>query len=122
MSRATMPQYEIQLRTFQFSEQILRLVRSFSKRIEADIIRKQLVRSATSIGANIIEAKHFSSRKEFIQYMQISLRSSREAEYWIKLSISSKICYKTAGENALDECTEISKILSTILVRSKERK
>lgn len=117
-----MPQYEIQLRTFQFSEQVLRLVRVFPRRTEGDVIKKQLIRSATSIGANIIEAKHSSSRKEFIQYMQISLRSSKETEYWIKLSISSRLCNDIDGNKILSESIEISKILSTILIRSKKSK
>lgn len=111
--------YNIQERTFQFSDTIIKWSRALPRNIEADIIRRQLLRSVTSIGANIIEAKHALTRREYIQYLQIALRSSRESEYWLRLCDSVGYMTKLCDNSLTGECSEISKILATILVRSK---
>lgn len=110
---------EIQERTFQFSKTVIEWTRVLPRNMEADVIRKQILRSATSICANVTEARHALTRKEYIQYLQIALRSSRESEYWLRLCGSIGHTTKLAKFDVHDECSQISKILATILVRSK---
>ena len=109
----------IQERTFKFSKTVIEWTRVLPRNIEADILRKQILRSATSVCANITEAQHALTRKEYIQYLQIALRSSRESEYWLRLCGSVGYATKLVNYDVHDECSQISKILATILVRSK---
>lgn len=110
---------DVQERTFQFSYTVIKWLRELPHNIEAAIIRRQLLRSATSIGANITEARHALTRREYIQYLQIVLRSSRESEYWLRLCRSVGNFPKMGDNDIYSECCEISKILATMLVCSK---
>lgn len=76
--------------SFQFSLKILDLYKHLLVRKEF-ILSKQLLRSATSIGANIEEAIEASSKKEFIHKMIISLKEAKETRYWLKLLAESKL-------------------------------
>lgn len=83
-------------------------------------LRKQVIRSSTSIGANITEAQHAISKKEFLLYMHIAFRSSAETEYWITILGRTGLISKENAESLLSENSQISKILSSILVTTKK--
>lgn len=106
-------------RTTEFSKKVIRFFKNVRWTIESDIVRKQVIRSATSIGANLIEAKYASTRKEFIQYNHIALRSSGETSYWLELFSEMD----TSGHlnDIKMECVELSKILSAILIKTKSK-
>lgn len=106
-------------RTFQYGILILGLLEKIRTSSGSFMLRNQLARSATSIGANIIEAQHASSKKQFLQYIQVALRSSRESEYWLRITLSQKMLPGEVTGKALQENCEISKILATILIRGK---
>jgi|SRR5699024_4962935 len=74
----------IQSKSFNFPLQIIELYRKLLKEKEY-VISKQLLRSATSIGANIEEATAAQSRKDFLSKMSISSKEARETNYWLKL-------------------------------------
>jgi four helix bundle protein len=80
----------------------------------------QLLRSSTSIGANIIEGKSSSSKKEFIRYYEIALKSANETKYWICL-------YRDGIKNTpeikelLNEAIEISKIIAASIIKLKKK-
>lgn len=80
----------------------------------------QLLRSGTSVGANLEEAKAASSRREFVRYCEIALRECREAVYWVRIGNaigllpSESIKLQREGE-------EISKILAAVVIKSKRR-
>jgi four helix bundle protein len=82
-------------------------------------LANQLVRSGTSIGANIEEAQSAMSKKDFIRSMHISLKEARETYYWIQVITTSKIFKETLTKNILKENEEIIKILVTIIKNSK---
>ena len=82
----------------------------------------QLVRSATSIGANIVEAKASSSKKDFIKYFDIALKSANETKYWLGLFRDATNEDKTTIEPLLCEADEISKILGSSLLTLKNKK
>lgn len=105
-------------RCFDFSISIIKLSESLQEKRTNWIIRDQLIRSATSIGANVVEGGNSTSRKEFINYFQISLKSSSETLYWLALlkEINSN---KVKIDNLIEECTEIKKLISTIILNTK---
>lgn len=79
-----MPELKILDRTFQFSLRILELYKKLISQKEY-IISKQLLRSATSIGANVHEASAAYSKKEFAHKMSLASKEARETQYWLKL-------------------------------------
>ena len=78
----------------------------------------QLLRSATSIGANIIEGKAGSTKKDWIRYLTIGLKSSNETKYWLCLIRDTIEIDKNKIQELLKEADEISKILASIIINS----
>ena len=109
----------IQDRTLVFSIEVVRLIRQLPRSVESDILRKQIIRSSTSIGANIREAQSGSSKREFLQYMQIALRSARETEYWLEILSQLELLSIEPSMKLLQENQEISRILTAILRTGK---
>ena len=106
-------------RCFNFSLSVLGLTESLKEQRANWILLDQLVRAATSIGANVVEGGSSVSRKEFINYFQISLKSASETLYWLALlkEINKNKINKIDG--LLAECTEIKKLISTIILNTK---
>ncbi len=75
----------------------------------------QLLRSGTSIGANVNEAIQGQSRKDFLHKMSIALKEAAETEYWIKLLFASDYLNKEESEVMLKNCQELIKLLTTIV-------
>lgn len=114
-----MPLATIPERTFQFSRNILQAIPSIFKTFDSQILGRQLIRSATSVGANVIEAQHSSTKPQFLQYYHIALRSSRETEYWLRLIISERSRPDNQLTVLLSESQEISRILAASILRMK---
>ncbi len=79
------------------------------------VLSKQLLRSGTSIGANVMEGLRAQSRKDFISKMNIALKEANESEYWIRLLMDTGYLNKTNNQSLLIECKEICRILSSIV-------
>ncbi len=88
----------------------------------SDIIARQLLRSATSICANYIEAQAASSRKDFTNYIHIALKSANESKYWLALLRDLEKLEMKTTTSLLDELEEISNILGASLLKLKGRK
>lgn len=86
------------------------------------IISDQLLRSATSIGANVIEAQAASSKRDFIRFFEISLKSANETKYWLGLLRDSTNADKKEINNQLQENGEIAKILGASLLTLKNKR
>lgn len=80
----------------------------------------QFLRSSTSVGANVIEAKSSSSKREFINYFQIALKSCNETKYWLCLIRDGMKINSTALNGLLKEADELSKILARSVLTMKE--
>jgi len=85
------------------------------------VMSKQLLRSATSIGANAHEAHNAQSDREFIAKMYIALKEATETEFWIELLIRTDYLSRQQGDNILADCVELKKILTTIIKSAKAR-
>jgi len=106
-------------RTFQFSITIVRFIRLLPESSERQVFSRQLLRSATSIGANITEAQYSSTKRQFLQYYQIALRSSHETTYWLKLLYNLHGILRESLTNILNENEQISKVLTTSILNAK---
>lgn len=108
--------FDLKKRTFIFSLDIINFIKKLPRDYACEIICKQLLRSAMSIGANIIEAQAAPSKKDFANFYNIALKSANESKYWLMLLIHSKFCDETTGKTLLQECEEISNILAKCLI------
>jgi len=77
-----------------------------------------LLRSATSIGANIVEGSAGSSRKDWLKFLIIALKSANETKYWLCLIRDTMDCDKNKVLEILPEADELSKIIASIIIRS----
>ncbi len=110
-------------RLFNFAVAIITLIRKFPKSPEYQVISYQLCKSATSSGANYEEAQAGSSKQDFIYKTEISLREMKESNYWLRIirEIEEESLQERERLNELiGESEELSKILATIIVRTKE--
>jgi len=109
----------IRERAYKYALQVIKFIDTLPKDQAGMIIGKQLLRSATSIGANIIEAKSASSRRDFINFYTHSLKSANESKFWLGLLRDSG---KMADDNSpalLQETVEISNILAASILTLK---
>jgi len=114
---------DVKIRAYHFSLKIIKFVNELPDKRAFWSIGDQLLRSATSIGANMIEAQSSSSRKEFIKYYEISLKSANETKYWLCLLRDSYPDLKTKCTELLNELTEICNMLgSSVLTLKGKRK
>ena len=105
-----------------FAARIVKLNKYLIKEKKETVISKQIIRSATSIGANANEAIYGQSKADFIAKLQISLKETAETEYWLRLLILSDYITDKEGNSLLDDCLEIKRILISTLKTAKEHK
>jgi len=86
------------------------------------VIGNQLLRSGTSIGANVVEAKSASSRKDYTNYFTIALKSANETKYWLLLLKCSVDYEKDVIETLLKEVSELANIIGASVVKLKKGK
>ena len=108
-------------RLIRFSIAIIRFCGKLKKSREYKEVASQLIRSGTSIGANVIEAKASSSRRDYTKFFEIALKSANETKYW--LILIEKCCDKDSkAKELLLEADEISKIIGSSLLTLKGKK
>ncbi len=94
-----------------FASKIIKLNQYLIKNKKEYVISKQIIRSGTSIGANITEANYGQSRADFISKMHIALKETAETEYWLKLLELSECISEDMTANLLNDCIEIKRLL-----------
>ncbi|MFD2098690.1 four helix bundle protein [Flagellimonas iocasae] len=109
----------IEDRSFEFSLKIIKLVKNLKENNEY-IFADQLLRSSTSIGANVAEAGAGQSRKDFISKMAIASKEARETRYWLRLIDKANLT-DLCMQEYLDEVDQIVKILTKIVKTSQEK-
>lgn len=114
--------YNIRHRCYYFSKDVVLFVGGCKYDKVYHSIFDQLVRSATSIGANIVEGKAGSSRKDWKNFYVIALKSSNEAKYWLCLIRDTIEVDKTRIAILIKEADEISNIIAKIIINSDELK
>lgn len=109
----------IKNKSYRFSLKIIEIYKDLTKEKKEFILSKQLVRSGTSIGANIEEAIGAQSKNDFISKISISYKEARETLYWIKLLNDSGFLNKHQSDTLIYDCEELLKILGAIQRTSK---
>ena len=89
---------------------------------EIESVFKQLLRSGTSIGANVSEAQDAESKSDFIHKLMIALKEARETNYWLIILNKSEIISEKEFKSLVTDCTELIKILISIIKKAKRIK
>jgi four helix bundle protein len=112
--------YDLEERTFQFAKGIRLFIKSLEKTIANFEDIKQVVRSSGSVGANYIEANESFSKKDFVFRIKISRKEAKESIYWLRLiNETNEFANKKIAEELIQESTELKKIFSSIIEKSK---
>jgi len=114
----------LKFRSYKFCLNVIDFLEILPKNYIYQVIGKQLLRAATSIAANIIEAQGCSSKKDFINFFHISLKSSNETKFWLSL-LNEKLKDQKTKQQAkelLNEAIEISKMLAASLLTLKGKR
>lgn len=114
---------DIRKRAFSFALRIIKLARFIDKNEpSARILARQILKSGTSIGANIEEGQAAESKADFIHKYNISLKEAREVLYWLRLIKESEIVKEDKISDLIKEASEITKIIGKIIVNTKNGK
>ena len=116
------PKTELKYRCYYYSIKIIKFLETLPEKKIYWVISDQLLRAATSIGANIVEAKASSSKKDFIKFYEIALKSANETKYWLGLLRDATDADKNKVSQLLKEVEEISKMLGSSLLTLKNKK
>lgn len=109
--------YDLEERTLNFAQRIIGYIEKLPKTLANNEIGKQLIRAATSVGANYIEANEALGKKDFVMKVRTSKREAKESCYWLKLS--RPLQEEQEKEDLIQESTELMKILGSIIEKSK---
>ena len=110
---------EIRDRSYEFSLRVIRLVQGWPKNDAGFVLGKRLLRSATSIGANVEEAIGAFSKQDFRYKMSVALKEARETNYWLRLMRDSNLLKAELIEPIIGESVEVRKMLTAIVKTSK---
>ncbi len=105
-----------------FAVRIIKLNRFLIDTKRETVISKQIIRSGTSIGANINEANYAQSKADFISKLHIALKKTAETEYWIKLLAMSHYIDSKMSDSLLYDCIEIKRLLVASIKTAKNDK
>lgn len=110
-------------KSINFGARIVKLHLYLVKTKHETVLSKQILRSGTSIGANINEAQYGNSKADFIAKLHIALKEAAETEYWLHILQKSDYLDDNMASSLLDDCLEIKKILITSIntAKSKEK-
>jgi four helix bundle protein len=109
-------------RTYSLSLAVINLMNNLPQKRAVWVIADQLLRSSTSIGANIVEARASSSRLEFKKFYEISLKSANETKYWFNLLKDAKFVSEKDVQSLIQETDEISRMLGSSVMKLKNIK
>ncbi len=111
----------ILIKSKQFALRIIRLYKYLCDRKKEFVLSKQILRSGTSIGANAKEASVAQSKADFYAKLSISLKEAAETEYWLEILHESEYIDDKQFEGINGDCTEILKILTSILKTRQQK-
>ena len=108
----------IQHKSFEFALKTIQVCKDLKINGEF-VLSNQLLKSSTSIGANVEEAQIAQSRKDFIHRISIAYKEARETNYWLRLLYASQQINSSIATDLLDDIQELEKILASIIISTK---
>ncbi|MEO8209779.1 MAG: four helix bundle protein [bacterium] len=109
----------IQRKSYNFSIRIVRFYQYLIKEHKEYSLAKQILRSGTSIGANVEEASGGQSTRDFLYKLSIAYKEARETRYWLRILFDTNYINKNMFESLINDCEEILKIISKIQTTTK---
>lgn len=110
----------VEIKSFRFAVRIVKLSKHLQGVKKEYTLSKQLLRSGTSIGANVAEAQQAQSRLDFISKLNIALKEAVETNYWLRLLKATDYLSQTEFNSIFADCRELEKILTSIIKTTKE--
>ena len=107
-------------KSFKFAIRVVKLYKYLCDSKKEYTLSKQLLRSGTSIGANINEAQEAQSKADFISKLSISLKEARESKYWIELLKETDYLSENEANSIIEDLVEILKLLTSIIKSTKQ--
>ena len=115
------PRRDLPERTFAFARRVVKLCQVLDRSPGVcRTLANQLLRSGTSIGANVEEAVGGSSKKDFLHKITISYKEARESLYWLRLISEFKVKDRKQVDDAISLCNELLRIIGTIQLKMKD--
>ena len=108
----------IEEKSFDFAVRIVKFVKWLKSETKEYELANQVLRSGTSIGANVAEAQYAQSKKDFASKMHIALKEAYETEYWLRLMVASEIVSNEFADSLLQDLKDILKLLISILKKA----
>ena len=112
-------EHTVEEKSFQFAVRIVRMSRCLKKRFREYDLSSQILRSGTSIGANIAEAQQAQSRADFLSKLSIALKEASETGYWLRLLNATGLLSELEFSSLFNDCTELQKLLTAIIKTTK---
>ncbi len=109
----------IQEKSFRFAVRIVKLCRYLQTEKREYILTKQLLRSGTSIGANVSESQQAQSRPDFVNKLNIALKEAAETEYWLRLLYETDYLSDNYFQSIYSDCDEVKGLLVSIVKSAK---
>ena len=113
---------DLKARTRRFALRVIRLFSALPKRMEAQVIGKQLLRSATSVGAHYREAMRSRSDAEFISKLEVGIQELKETAYWMELIVEAELLPLKRLSDLMTEADELTAILVTCVKNVKSKR
>ncbi len=110
----------VENKSFLFAVRIVKLCKHLRNTKKEYTLSKQLLRSGTSIGANVSEAQQAQSRADFISKLSIALKEAVETNYWLRLLQATDYLNEAEFKSIHSDCCELERMLTAIIKSSKE--
>ena len=104
-----------------FSLDVLRLIDQLPNKRSLNVVANQLARSATSIGANMIEGRAASSRLELKKFNEIALKSANETKYWLEILQEANLAPPAVMNSIMKELSELSSMIASGILKLKSK-
>ena len=111
----------IQIKSYDFAVRIVKLYRYLIDKKKEFVLSKQILRSGTSIGANVEEALGGQSRADFIAKMAVAYKEARETHYWIRILRDTNYITNKQANSIIKDIDEIRKIIAKIQITSRKK-
>ncbi len=108
-------------KSYQFALKIIKTFKFLQEEKKEFVLSKQLLKSGTSIGANIEEAIGGQSKKDFFAKLSIAYKEARETHYWIRLLRDSSFLNEQKANKLLDDCDELLRLLGSIQLTMQKK-
>ena len=110
----------VEEKSFQLAIRTIRLYQYLRSKKKEFVLSKQLLRSGTSVGANVAEAQQAQSRADFLSKINIALKKAAETEYWLRLLRATDYLEEKEFRSIYSDCEQVKKLLVAIVKTTKE--